>query len=179
MARLDKQAKGYANTFRTFPCGLGALVSNLLQLEFSLRVSLHLDEPGEHLPFDTFRHITANAVLPLNHLTSWANLGDLVAAFNAGQRARGSPSIDEGIVELRHALAHGRITQKKMESAYLLVRFGKPVGDHVAVESIQTVTLEWLESQVRRTSEAGLIVWSRIEDQRLAVAQNGSTSAAE
>jgi hypothetical protein len=158
----------YDTTARTFPCGLGSLVSNLLQLEFALRVSLHLDEPKEQwLAYDTFRRATAGSTLPLTRLTSWENLGDLVRDFNAGQRARGAMLIDEGVIELRHMLAHGRITQESMDSPpYFFVRFAKPAGDRVTVESRQTVTLEWLEEQVRRTYRAGVTVWARIDEQR-------------
>lgn len=164
------QPHGYATTYRNFPCGLGSLISNLLNVEFSLRVSLHLEEPKErHLPYDTFKRAAAGDVFPLNRLTSWAPLSKLVAAFNAGQRARGGALIDEAIVSLRDMLAHGRITQQEMESEYMLVRFGRPVGDRVPVESVQTVTVDWLEERVRQTYAAGLIVWARIDEQRKAI----------
>jgi hypothetical protein len=127
-----------------------------------------LDEPKElWMPFDTFRKVTVGDTLPLTRLTSWENLGDLVRDFNAGQRARGAVLIDEDVIELRHMLAHGRITQESIDSPpYLFVRFAKPSGDRVSVESRQTVTLEWLEEQVRRTYRAGRTVWARIDEQR-------------
>lgn len=165
------QPHGYATTYRTFPCGLGSLISNLLNVEFSLRVSLHLDEPKErHMPHNTFKRAAAGDAFPLNRLTSWATLGELVVAFNAGQRARGGALVDETIVNLRDMLAHGRITQQDMDSEYMLIRFGRPVGDRVPVESVQAVTVDWLEERVRETYAAGRIVWARIDEQRKTVA---------
>jgi hypothetical protein len=50
--------------------------------------------------------------------------------------------------------------------AVLLVRFARPVAGRVAVEAVQTVTLDWLETQIRRTYAAGLTVWDRINKQK-------------
>jgi len=158
--------KGYD---ATVPNALGRLVSNLLQLEFALRVSLQLDEPQERqLPLDAFRCIVPGNILPLNRLTAWDNLRKLVADFNVGQRAQGLKPINPNIVKLWDTLTHGRITNDNLESEFSLVRFAKPAGDHVTVELVQTVALPWLETQISHTSEATRTVWARIDEQRRA-----------
>jgi hypothetical protein len=149
---------------QAFPDALGRIVSNLLQLEFVLRVVLHFQEPVR-MPTTTFRILSAGDELPENFLTNWDSLGDLIEEFNARERARGSDTVDDGIVALRDTLAHGRLTMRRDTGEYQLVRFSRPRGSgKVKVESAQTLTMEWFEQQIEHTVIATQIVWARFAE---------------
>ena len=148
-----------------FPCGFGRLIANIVQLEFAIRVALHLQEPEQHrMHTETLRDLKPGDVLPENFLTNWGSLGNLIREYNARETARGGAAIDSGIVDLRDALAHGRISSSTAASQYRLIRFSKPRGGDrkVTVEQIDTLTLEWLDQQIRRTVAATVPVHNRI-----------------
>ncbi|MGH8319796.1 MAG: hypothetical protein ACREUL_17805 [Steroidobacteraceae bacterium] len=150
-----------------FPDALGRLLSNIIQLEFAVRVALHLQEPEEaRMSTEILRSIKVGDLLPGTYLTNWMQLEQLIDDYNARERDRGSTPIDEGIVELRHALAHGRLTASTLTSEYSLFRFSRanPQSGAVTVERIDVLTLRWLEEQVGRTGQALNSVFLRIQE---------------
>jgi hypothetical protein len=152
---------------QAFPDALGRVVSNLVQLEFGLRIALHFQEPT-FLPKGVLLGLSVGDELPENFLTNWHTLGELIKEFNSRERSRGMPAIDDGIVDLRDALAHGRMTMRRDTGTYHLVRFARPRNGRVLVESVQTLTMEWFDEQIESTITATNIVWARIEQLKLA-----------
>lgn len=147
-----------------FPDALGRLVSNLVQLEFSLLVALYLQEPTQ-MPTETLQTLKVGDVLPENHLTSWTTLKDLVSEYNAREKARAAKTVDDRIVDLRDAIAHGRVTMRRDTMEYRLIRFSNPrKTGKVTVELTDTLTMRWLEQQVKFAADAMMVICARIEE---------------
>jgi hypothetical protein len=146
--------------------GIGKLVSNLVSLETGLRVAIYLSETpaAERVP-NSFRiaelTLTVGQVLEENALWSWDSLSDLISKYN---ELNPDAAIDETIQDLRNALAHGRILAANPTSEMRLLRFSKPRNRKVTVEMVQSITLEWLDVQIKRTMEANLIVNKRLHE---------------
>jgi hypothetical protein len=144
--------------------GIGKLVSNLGTLETGLRVVIYLSEtpPRQRLP-DSFRiaELADGQILEETALTSWDSLGELISHYN---NLHPDAAIDEDFKRLRDALAHGRIVASGAKSEMRLVRFAKPRNGKVAVEMAQTLSLNWLDEQIKRTMEANRIVNERLHE---------------
>jgi hypothetical protein len=152
---------------RAFPDRLGRLLSNIIQLEFAVRVGLHFQEREDtRMSTEVLHTIREGDLLPENYLTNWMQLSELVDDYNARESARGGATIDEGIVELRHALAHGRLTASTLTSEMSLFRFSQPDRrtKRVMVERIDRLTPQWLDEQVDRTADALQAVFKRIQE---------------
>lgn len=148
-----------------FPNCLGRLMSNLIQLEFAIRVALHCQEPdGERLSTEVLRFARPGDELPENFLTDWRSLGGLIEEYNERETHRGAKLISDEIVDLRDALAHGRMSASTLTSEYRLIRFAKPDSKRriVKIESVAVLTLEWFEQQICRTADATEVVYARI-----------------
>jgi hypothetical protein len=85
---------------------LGELYANLVSLEFSLHVTLYLYEtPRAQRRLPSFKYPNLES-----WLSSSSSLNDAIEAYNKMQAAEGRPQIDAGIIDLRNAVAHGRIS---------------------------------------------------------------------
>ena len=132
---------------------VGKVVINLQSLEFVLRGFLYEcgDPPHNPLPqgadLNSYRR---GDVVPLNAMTCYDSLGDLIKRYNT-RVAAAHPEwvVDPTIVELRDALAHGRISANDPSADMFLLKFGGAPGDTMRVTYAQQVTREWLKSQVR------------------------------
>lgn len=152
---------------QVFPDALGRLISNIVQLEFAIRVALHLQEPEEaRMSTEVLRFAKPGDIFPENYLTNWDSLGKLITEYNRREQARGGRTIDKAIVDLRDALAHGRMSASTLTSEHRLMRFSQPDRSSraVIVERVETLTLEWLEQQVGWTVQAQELVFQRIEE---------------
>ena len=92
---------------------LGGLVSNFQSLEFILRAFLQQlpTAPQFGLAHGTdIYSFPVGAELPLNELTSYDTLGELVKKFNSEMNGNEASKIDVTLVALRDALAHGRVS---------------------------------------------------------------------
>ena len=158
-----------------FPEGLGRLISNLIQLEFTIRIALHLQEPHP-MPTETLRLLSPGDDLPENNITNWDTLGQLISKYNAVEAVRGGKTIDPEIVDLRDTLAHGRMTASTTTSEYRLIRFSKPdkTTRRAKVEDVHTLTLPWLNHQIGRTVKAMEITLARVKELRPSVRLHSS-----
>ena len=145
---------------------LGALFANLGSLDLALRHAIYLHETQ---PEARVRSVSAwwaslreEQVHAKNHLTSWDSLRELVGAYNSY-----SPTlrIDEGIADLRDALAHGRILATGPASDLTLIRFSNPrQTTTVTVEKVERLTPDWLRQQIHRVNVAVVRVRNRIRE---------------
>jgi hypothetical protein len=89
---------------------------------------------------------------PVNALTSYASLGELIDAYNRSM----TPSIDRSFVTLRDTLAHGRVLCADDSWVNLaLMKFGRPDRSNaVTIETRYDLTLDWMNEQIARTGEA-------------------------
>ena len=130
---------------------LGKLISNLLSLEFVLRAFLyeHSDPPHNPLP----RGLSLNVlkigdVVPENAMTDFSSLGHLINRYNdVISRRHPNLAVDRTIVELRDALAHGRVSSTDAASDPFLLKFERPGGCKTRVTYSQQLTQEWLREQ--------------------------------
>jgi hypothetical protein len=130
---------------------LGKILGNLQTLEFSLRVSLHRKEPK---PSRDLLALKVGDVVDANYLTDYSSLIDLIEDYN-NKIANNNPifSINCGIVDLRDALAHGRILAP--ESGFLqIVKFSKKdKNSKVEVVFAEQITPGWLKSQIKKVHD--------------------------
>ena len=121
---------------------VGCIVTNLQALETVLRyflLRLHKQEPQFPQVGDTDVSVT--------YLTKYAFLGQLVDEYNrALQEPEKQFEVDATVINIRDALAHGRLLTSK-ELPYRLWKFGRPKSGRVKVEFSEELTLEWLQSK--------------------------------
>jgi hypothetical protein len=135
---------------------IGKVVTNLQALEFSLR--LFLDETQGYP--NAKREITINLTgltvgewVPENYFTNYDTLNQLIRKVNAELQSRGlSEQIDESIVELRDALAHGRVLANHPDGPFRILKFSKPMNGKTRVTVSVEMTSDWLSQQVKRTA---------------------------
>lgn len=140
-----------------YALALGKLVGNLSSLEFTVRVALYYLETPADQRAPTFRlaDVAVGDTVPETSVTRWAYLSGLVAEFNRYHcDDRPELVLDEGIVDLRNAFAHGLISVEDLASPLILVKFGSANGGRVPVVAKYTLTEEWMADQIRRVHHA-------------------------
>lgn len=140
-----------------YACKLGRLVTNLQSLEFVLRVFLH-NLPGSRpigLPHgdDLYSHPVGEKV-PENDFTSYDSLGMLIEKYNDAANDRRYELIDATLVDVRDALAHGRVSAPLASGTLRLIKFSRPQSNQVEITFNQELTAEWLTKQVTRVHDA-------------------------
>jgi hypothetical protein len=82
------------------------------------------------------------------------NLGDLISKFNAYSASRGNQDIDPEIGEIRHALAHGRVSATSDEDDIRLINFKRLKGGAPIVCYSAVLTPAWFKRQRKRIQVA-------------------------
>ncbi|CAM2340116.1 hypothetical protein [Burkholderia vietnamiensis] len=135
---------------------MGALFMNLAGLEAAIRLFLSWQVAGEGQWL-----ADAGDTVPKGPLTDYRSLGGVIADFNEIAAREGLDiRIDPSIVDLRDALAHGRIMMHPDEQFPRLVKFGRPAEGRVPIEINQLLTSDWVGHQVTRVRDAMLGVAS-------------------
>lgn len=141
---------------------LGSVFANLHSLEFLLRLSLYKKRSRPHVSFrrgQNFTGLSTGSILPVNALTDYQSLGDLIKRYNKKiNRSLLSLEIDQNIVTLRDALAHGRIFVPKTGLPLQLLKFAKPRNGKVEVMYAATLTPEWFMAQNDQVQKAIALV---------------------
>lgn len=136
---------------------LGKLLVNFQSLEFTLRTYLQ-NQPDARpfgLPHGTDIYLCpVGTELPENEFTSYDALGLLIKKYNDKMRAKGSALIDDTLVELRDALAHGRVAAKGDLDNNHLLKFSKPVEGKIRVTFNQEMSVAWFKEQYMRVNGA-------------------------
>ena len=104
-------------------------------------------EPKRDPGFDLFSLAVEDEV-PENALTNFDTLGQTLRKYNASV-AKGF-RVDESVVDLRDALAHGRVLSAARSFPLRLFKFSKAIGHKVKVTHAETLDLAYLRAQVRR-----------------------------
>ncbi|MCI0707542.1 MAG: hypothetical protein L0Y80_08685 [Ignavibacteriae bacterium] len=120
---------------------LGKLHVNLLSLELVLRFFL-CESKGENAKVPE----PVEKVVLLTYLTNYDSLGELIKQYNDFV-GNGSPEhqVDDSVVELRDALAHGRVLSNFAEGPLRLFKFGKPIKFNVPKTYDEIMTKKWFE----------------------------------
>lgn len=134
---------------------LGALVANLLSLEFLLRRFLYARHSVPHAPLSKAQQLHRLVVgdeVPLNALTDYSTLGTLISRYNS--QVALSARVDASLAELRDAIAHGRISAPNTRSGLVLLKFAKPLGDTTRVTHSEALSRVWFAHQTTRLEAA-------------------------
>ena len=108
--------------------GVGSIWVRLQSLEFLLRTFLFtIDDASKHSGYHKLR---TGQEVPENPFTDYASLGDLIKKYNK-IIASEDPDLQvcTSVVELRDAMAHGRIAGHTEHGPMHLLRFDKPNKD--------------------------------------------------
>lgn len=147
------------------PCALGRLMGNFWSLEWMLRNVLYLLRHPPHNAMAPRPLFAANVAdtFPVNALTSYASLRQLIDAYNSTATAK----IDPSFVNLRDTLAHGRVLCADDVWVNLsLMKFSRPDNDKVRVETRYDLTLDWMDEQIARVGAALDLVTARYRELR-------------
>jgi len=136
---------------------IGSIVINLQSLEFALR--LFLDETQGHpgVANDKSMQLTELVVgewVSENYFTNYDTLKQLIRKANVELQTRGlSERVDESLVELRDAIAHGRVLSLNPEGPFRILKFSKPIDRKTQVKISVEMTPEWLSQQTKHTHD--------------------------
>ncbi len=140
------------NLFDNYLRDLGKVIGNLQSLELMVRLFLHnveFNRYGVPAPEVDLNKIEVGDIVPENYFSNYDSLGDLIKEYNnlLSSRKELELCVDETIVRLRDALAHGRVLGQQPEPPQQLYKFEKPSRSHqVRVEQIANLT----ESELKR-----------------------------
>jgi len=136
---------------------LGGLLSNFHSLEFVLRIFLQ-SQPGARstgIPYGVdIYSFPVGTDLMESEITSYDSLGQLISKFNAQMKKANRPLIDPTLVEVRDALAHGRVSGAAVGSQLRLLKFDKPSKGVVRVAFNELLTIDWFTIQKKRVLDA-------------------------
>ena len=131
--------------------GLGKLTSSFHGLEFMLRAFLykHQTPKAQRFPWgqDFYAH-PLDAVVPLNAITNFSTLGELIKRYNLfiATAHQDALRIDARVVAVRNALAHGRVSAPGESETVELITFSRPSKNEpnrVRVSFRAQLTSEW------------------------------------
>jgi hypothetical protein len=131
---------------------MGKLLVSFQCLEYALRTFLYgrCDPPHEPLaPGKDLNSTVFGDVVPENAVTRWDSLTLLIKRYNRAI-SDGSLAVDPSIVELRDALAHGRMAASLSERNFALIKFTRPYAGRVEVGFREELSQKWMENQIRR-----------------------------
>src|SRR5882762_4134372 len=113
---------------------LGKLLSNFQSLELLLRVFLQGDKPLGLPPMSNLFVSPVGTVVPISDITNYDSLGRLIERYNVQMETLKKPTLDVTLVEVRDALAHGRVSSEATgEEQLRLLKFSKPSKDATTV----------------------------------------------
>jgi hypothetical protein len=122
---------------------VGSIVTNLQALETVLRYFL-LQLKEQKAQFPQVDDKEANET----YLTNYVSLGQLIDEFNKTLKDTEKKfMVDEQIVTIRDALAHGRLLTVLRQPPYRLWKFGQAKAGRVPVEFCEELTVEWLRAK--------------------------------
>jgi hypothetical protein len=119
-----------ANFLKHYAFQIGSLVSNFQSLELLIRIFLQAQPDAEPIGIphgqDVYS-VPVGSVVPACPLTNYDSLGTLIKKYNEIADPRGKPGIDPTLVEIRDALAHGRISARIEEQPMRLIKYSHPL----------------------------------------------------
>ncbi len=144
-------------TLEEHTLNLGKLLVNFHSLELLLRLNL-ANSPGSRpigLTTDTdIYSLPVGTEIPENDITSYDSLGDLLAKVNNKLNTQHLPELDRSLIEVRDALAHGRVSAPLDESTLRLIKFERPRNGVVRVAFNVVMTEAWFAEQTSRIFKA-------------------------
>jgi len=131
---------------------MGKLLLSFQCLEYGLRAFLYerRDPPHEPLaPGTNLDTMTFGDVVPENAITRWDSLTHLIKRYNRAI-GDGQLAVDASLVDVRDALAHGRMAASLLERNFALIKFTRPYAGRVEVGFREEMSKEWMKNQINR-----------------------------
>jgi hypothetical protein len=155
-------------TIENHALDLGKLVGNLHSLEFCLRMFLQKMPTARPtgLPWgvDVYSFPVGTELVE-SELTSFDSLAALIDKVNAELFRQGSSErVDRSLVELRDALAHGRVSANAENETLRLLKFNKPNRGRVQITFNQVMSKEWFAEQQKQVFSSIEIVAKFFEE---------------
>jgi hypothetical protein len=133
---------------------LGKLLANFHSLEFILRSFLVNKEIASGSPFKESHRLWELRVgeeVSLNAFTNYDTLLKCIRKYNTIVKNHSEElKVDETLIDIRDAIAHGRVSAQTLTSHMHLLKFSQPIGGRVTVEFSVSMTEEWLKEQMGR-----------------------------
>jgi len=129
---------------------MGKLLLSFQCLEYALRAFLYERRDPPHKPLAPGTDLNTmlfGDVVPENAITRWDSLSYLIKRYNRAV-GDGQLAVDHSLVELRDALAHGRMAASGRNFA--LVKFSRPFAGRVDVGFREELSKEWMQNQIKR-----------------------------
>ena len=141
---------------------LGRLVGHFQSLEYILRGFLQ-ELPSARpigIPYGTdIYSLSVGAELPESEITSYDSLDDLIKKFNIEMKKQGLSTIDKKVlVDVRDALAHGRVSSSTPDDNMRLLKFDSPKNGCVHIVFNQQMDEAWFKAQITRVKQAILAI---------------------
>ncbi len=133
---------------------MGAVVANLQSLEFALGAVLQTLPNARPTGIARGTDIYAFPVgheLPESEITSYDTLRVLIDKYNDEANKRNAVPIDRSVIDLRDALAYGRVSAEITSDTLRLIKFSKPKAGRVTITFNALLNEEWFAEQKRRT----------------------------
>jgi hypothetical protein len=135
-------------TIDEYAANLGKLVSNLQSLEFALRAYIaKMREPHYNPNMPALDSLTVGQLVPENAFTNYDSLGELIGKFN---ELRPNDAIDLTLVDLRDAIAHGRVSAPVPAPHFRILKFARPKNGSTTVTFSEGLTSEWFRVQIQK-----------------------------
>jgi hypothetical protein len=153
---VQNEKPTYGEYLKEYAFRIGSLVINLQGLEFYLRAFLQARLDAELLGLAPGEHIyspVVGSVVNLSPLTNWDTLGELIGKCNATAEAENRPKLDPALVDIRDALAHGRIAALTPGKPTRLIKYSKPLKPHKTTVQVTFNSLldeDWFKEQKGR-----------------------------
>ena len=131
---------------------VGKLLVSFQCLEYGLRAFLYERRDPPHVPLapgTDLNTMTFGDVVPENAITRWDSLTHLIKRYNRAV-GDGQLAVDQSLVDVRDALAHGRMAASLSERNFALIKFTRPFAGRVEVGFRQELSKEWIENQIKR-----------------------------
>lgn len=146
-----------------YPTNLGRLVINIHSLETVIRTFLLINDIGyrEVTKFaQSLQTLKMDQEIDENKFTNYDTLKNLIKTYNdkISSLQYHELTIDEDLVKLRDALAHGRAFKLEPSSSFtplFLLKFSNPKDNKITgkpkVEIIDVMTKNWLDEKIKWT----------------------------
>lgn len=129
---------------------LGKLLANLQSLELLLRENL--SERFDEDDHDNIFVLEVGDSTSVNFFSNYDSLGQLMKKYN--RECPNDATVPNWILDIRDALAHGRIASDKQKGLLNLVKFSKPAKDGtVCLEFKAAMTHDWFKEQINGVLE--------------------------
>lgn len=150
---------------------LGKLIVNYHSLEFAIRALLSQAEnggtPGPNHGIDPYQR-PVGTLLAEDALTNYDSLTTLITKANKHLKKHGQPELSSRLIEVRDAIAHGRVSADSEGGVLRLLKFDRPQDGNVRIAFNEIMDEAWLSTERKRISDAILSIRPLLDSSQFA-----------